>query len=73
MQLGKIAATIVRAVFANPQNSFIDALEKDSLFADTIIHDFRNMLEDYNILSFYETRPLPGLGIVSQAISPGAF
>jgi hypothetical protein len=63
-QLGKIAAGIVRAIYSNPKNSFMDALEKDNLYADTIIEDFRNLLDDYIVYTFVESRPLPNLGAI---------
>ncbi|KAI0798279.1 hypothetical protein GGR55DRAFT_703524 [Xylaria sp. FL0064] len=53
----------------NPTNTFMEALNKDSLFADDLVQDFRQQLEDYNVLSYYETRPISkALGlIVDQA------
>jgi hypothetical protein len=64
--LGSIAAAIVRRFFRSRKNTFLEALKKDSLFADGLIHDFRHQLEDYHILSFIETRPYKNLGLVSQ-------
>ncbi|KAF4626531.1 hypothetical protein G7Y89_g11628 [Cudoniella acicularis] len=64
VRLGSIAAKIVRAIYPNPTNTFMEALEKDSLFADNLTHDFRNMLEDYYVLSFYETQRLEPFGII---------
>lgn len=69
-KLGSIAAKIVKAIYRNPTNTFMEALEKDSLFGDNITHDFRNMLEDYYVLSFYETRKLEPFGIVSDFPCP---
>jgi hypothetical protein len=62
--LGNIAASIARLCLQNPPNSFIEALEKDCLFADELVRDFREQLEDYYILSFYETLPFKKLGLV---------
>jgi hypothetical protein len=64
-KLGEIASTIMRGVLRNPKNTFMEALKKDSLFADDLIQDFRQQLEDYYVLSFFETRPLGNLGLVS--------
>jgi len=47
-----------------PPNTFMEALKKDSLFAESLAQHFRHQLEDYYILSFYETRPFNNLGIV---------
>ena len=74
MQLGKIAVEIVRAIYADPDNVLMEILEKDSLFGDTVVQDFCNMAEDYKVLSFYETRALPGMKIVSHRHSlPAAY
>lgn len=70
VSLGKIAATIVRAVYHNPKNSFLESLEKDGLFASSMIDDFRSFLEDYQVISYYETRPLPN-GIIVSCHNPG--
>lgn len=63
-KLGDIVASIMRGVLQNPKNTFIEALKKDSLFSDTLIDDFRHQLEDYYVLSFYETLPMGKLGLV---------
>jgi hypothetical protein len=62
--LGNIAASIARLCLRNPPNSFMEALKKDSLFADELARDFREQLEDYYVLSFYETLPFKKLGLV---------
>lgn len=64
--LGDIASTIVRGVLRNPNNTFMEALKSDSLFAESIVEDFRHQLEDYYVLSFYETLPFKNLGLVSN-------
>jgi hypothetical protein len=64
--LGKVAARIVRAIYSTPTNSFLESLERDSLFASAQIDDFRSQLEDYQVLSFFETRASPHMGIVSR-------
>ena len=63
--LGKVAASIARLALRNPTNSFMDALSKDNLFADDLVQDFRQQLEDYYILSFFETQPFKNVGLVS--------
>jgi triacylglycerol esterase/lipase EstA (alpha/beta hydrolase family) len=63
-KLGDIAASIVRGVLHNPKNTFMEALKKDSLFSDTLVDDFRHQLEDYFVLSFYETLQMGKLGLV---------
>ncbi|KAI9764543.1 MAG: hypothetical protein M1840_008369 [Geoglossum simile] len=62
--LGGIAASIARLSLRNPSNSFMEALKADSLFADDLVQDFRQQLEDYYVLSFYETLPFKKLGVV---------
>ena len=63
--LGKIASKIVQATMPDTKSSFLDALESDSLFANTVVEDFRSQLEEYKVISFYETQPLPHIDIVS--------
>ena len=63
-KLGDIAASITRGVLRNPSNSFMEALKKDSMFSDTLVGDFRHQLEDYHVLSFFETLPMGKLGLV---------
>jgi len=62
--LGDIASSIARAVLRNPRPNFMEALKGDSLFADTFVQHFRQLLEDYYILSFFETRPFKKLGTI---------
>ena len=64
IRFGEVVSGIARAVLRNPKNTFLEALKRNSAFADSLTQHFRHQLEDYYILSFYETRPLRGLGIV---------
>jgi len=63
-KLGNIATSILQSVLRNPANTFMEALKKDSLFSDNLAGDFRHQLEDYYVLSFFETLPTGRLGIV---------
>ncbi|MCJ1270174.1 hypothetical protein MMC22_010070 [Lobaria immixta] len=63
-KLGDIAASIVRGVLRNPSNTFMESLKKDSLFSDTLAGDFRHQLEDYHVLSFFETLPMGKMGLI---------
>ncbi|KAA6413113.1 MAG: hypothetical protein FRX48_02857 [Lasallia pustulata] len=63
-KLGDIAASIIRGVLRNPSSTFMEALKKDSLFSDTLVGDFRHQLEDYYVLSFFETLPMGRLGLI---------
>jgi hypothetical protein len=51
----------------------MEALKKDSLFADDLAQDFRQQLEDYYVLSFYETLPFKKLGLVNICFYPLAI
>jgi hypothetical protein len=64
VKLGDIAASIVRGVLRNSTNTLMEALKKDSLFSDTLVDDFRHQLEDYYVLSFFETLLIGKLGLV---------
>ncbi|KAI0908384.1 hypothetical protein F4823DRAFT_599089 [Ustulina deusta] len=61
---GDVVASIARCVSGNPGNTFMAALKSNSPFLNTITDDFRQMLEDFQIISFYETRPLGSFGVV---------
>ncbi|SLM39563.1 WD40/YVTN repeat-like-containing domain, partial [Lasallia pustulata] len=63
-KLGDIAASIIRGVLRNPSSTFMEALKKDSLFSDALVEDFRHQLEDYHVLSFFETLPIGRLGLI---------
>lgn len=41
------------------------ALKSDSLFSGILADEFRQLLEQFRVLSFYETRPLGRFGIVN--------
>jgi protein SERAC1 len=64
--LGAIASNVARSVLRNPKPNFMEALKQDSLFANTLIKNFQHLLEDFHILSFYETKPFKNFGIVSR-------
>ncbi|KAI1200124.1 hypothetical protein F5X97DRAFT_294153 [Nemania serpens] len=66
---GDVLAGIARGVSRNLDNTFMAALSKNSTFLSTITDDFRQMLEDFQIISFYETRRLAPFGIVVDSKS----
>ncbi|KAI1355896.1 hypothetical protein F5Y01DRAFT_268006 [Xylaria sp. FL0043] len=61
---GDIVAEVARHVLRNPGNTFLATLKSNSHYLSTITDDFRQMLEDFQIISFYETRPLGHFGLV---------
>ncbi|ETS83166.1 hypothetical protein PFICI_05042 [Pestalotiopsis fici W106-1] len=63
-KIGDVIAGSVRKLGRRPKNSFMSALKLDSWFAKSITDDFRQFLEDFQFLSFYETKPLGVLGMV---------
>ncbi|KAI9828117.1 MAG: hypothetical protein M1832_003644 [Thelocarpon impressellum] len=64
-KLGDVAAYIARGVLGNPPNTLMAALKEDSLVGDYLRDDFRHQVEDYHVLSFYETRPYSwSLGLI---------
>jgi hypothetical protein len=69
-KLGDIAASVAKGMLRNPENTFLDALKKDSLFAEGIIKDFRHQLENYFVISLYETLPYKKMGLVRGQIFP---
>ncbi|KAI9681249.1 MAG: hypothetical protein M1817_002531 [Caeruleum heppii] len=67
--LGDIAATIARSFVRSPKNSFMEALQKDTLFGDELVQNFRHLLEDFRILSFRESLPFKKLGLIVDSKS----
>ncbi|KAI1372216.1 hypothetical protein F4677DRAFT_433331 [Hypoxylon crocopeplum] len=62
--IGDVVAKIARSILGNPSNSFMEALKGGSLFLDSINDDFRQLMEDFQFLSFYETQALSRFGVV---------
>lgn len=62
--LGNIAASIACFCLRNPQNSFMESLKKDNIFANELSRNFQIQLQDYYVLSFYETLSYKKLGVV---------
>lgn len=54
--IGGMAASIVRAVLGNPDNGSMEVLKRKSAVLDGITESFRPFLEDFQFLSFYETK-----------------
>jgi hypothetical protein len=54
-KLGDIVASITTTVLNNPSNTFMDHLQKDSFLSEDLQHLFKHQVENYHILSFYET------------------
>ncbi|MCJ1383288.1 hypothetical protein MMC17_006401 [Xylographa soralifera] len=63
-KLEDIATSIVRGILRKPSNSFLEALTRDSLFSNNLADDFRHSLEDYYVLSFFETLPMGKSGLI---------
>ncbi|KAI0805694.1 hypothetical protein GGR55DRAFT_690408 [Xylaria sp. FL0064] len=61
---GDIVAEVARHVLRNAGNTFLATLKSNSHYLNMITDDFRQMLEDFQIISFYETRPLGHFGFV---------
>ena len=73
-KLGDIASSITRGVLRKPSNTFINALKRDSLFSNTLVRDFRHQLEDYYVLSFFETLSMRRSGLVrTKACIPDRY
>jgi hypothetical protein len=63
-KLGDIVASVAKGILRPPDNTFMEALTKDSMFAQEIIDDFRHQLENFVVLSFFETLPYKKIGLV---------
>ena len=53
----------------------MDALEKDSIFSTEVEDQFRSQLEDYHVVSFFETKKMRvrkyGLGFGAVGVHQG--
>jgi hypothetical protein len=63
---GALVASIAKGILGNESNSYLSALKKNSYFADILRDDFMERQEDFNVLTFHETLPVPYVGIVSK-------
>ncbi|KAK0621967.1 hypothetical protein B0T17DRAFT_307871 [Bombardia bombarda] len=54
--IGSVAAKIARAVLGNPNSGFMEVLQSRSYALDNITESFRPFLEDFQFISFYETK-----------------
>ncbi|KAI1376310.1 hypothetical protein F4677DRAFT_445568 [Hypoxylon crocopeplum] len=63
-EIGQVAAKIACSVLGSPEDNLLSALERGSVFLDAVTDDFRQFLQDFQILSFYETLPIGHFGIV---------
>ncbi|KAL3480031.1 hypothetical protein BJX99DRAFT_254916 [Aspergillus californicus] len=65
-KMGETVAKAVRAFLRTPNNTFINALKEDDLYANELSANFQQLLEDYKYINFYETLPLRSLGIIVE-------
>ncbi|KAL4763169.1 uncharacterized protein BDW70DRAFT_158018 [Aspergillus foveolatus] len=65
-KLGETIAKAVRAFLRTPNNTFINALKENDLYANELSANFSQLLEDYKYINFYETLPLRNLGIIVE-------
>ncbi|KAL4813075.1 hypothetical protein BDW67DRAFT_117571 [Aspergillus spinulosporus] len=65
-KLGETVAKAVRAFLRTPNNTFINALKENDLYANELSANFSQLLEDYKYINFYETLPLRSLGIIVE-------
>lgn len=60
--LGSVATRIAKHIHLQPPNDIIETLKKGSLFTDVLTEHWRQQLESYKIVSFWE-----GIGDVNRA------
>ena len=53
-----IASKVCSVLTGQPSNSLLDTLKKDSLLNELSSDQFNHQINDYEILSFYETRKM---------------
>ena len=62
--LGSAAAKVASTLHLQPVNDISEALKSGSLYTDLLKDYWRDRLEDYDLISFYE-----GIGNVSPRIT----
>ena len=65
--LGSAAARIAQGLHLQASNDISETLKKGSLFTDVLAEHWRQQLESYQIVSFWE-----GIGDVSPSLQEGA-
>ncbi|KAL2816120.1 hypothetical protein BJX63DRAFT_430412 [Aspergillus granulosus] len=65
-KMGETVAKAVRAFLRTPNNTFINALKENDLYANELSANFQQLLEDYQYINFYETLPLRSLGLIVE-------
>ncbi|KAL4870668.1 hypothetical protein BDV12DRAFT_195147 [Aspergillus spectabilis] len=65
-KIGDIMAKAARAFFRTPNNTFINALKENDLYANELSANFQQLLGDYKYINFYETLPLRSLGLIVE-------
>ena len=67
--VGSSFASVVRAILGRPENSFMHALKRGTFYAEALDRDFREIQEDFFVLTFYETQPKSNFGMVRHSVS----
>lgn len=70
IELGKIAAGIAKFVSdGRASNDLLESLEHNSLFTRQVSDEFRHQLEDYQVVTFIEGKPMQmgGFGPLSAS------
>ncbi|PVH87778.1 hypothetical protein DL98DRAFT_509341 [Cadophora sp. DSE1049] len=65
-QIGFICADIVRTIQQEGKNTLPELLQKDSPLVDALARSFEEKLDQFHIISVYETRAMKPHGIVSN-------
>jgi hypothetical protein len=70
VSLGGVASNVARAVVQNPKSNFMEAFKGEkSPSAESFVKKFRFLIDQYEILSFYKTRPFKKLSYLVVTIS----
>ncbi|OJJ87138.1 uncharacterized protein ASPGLDRAFT_80025 [Aspergillus glaucus CBS 516.65] len=68
-RIGDVFAKVARAVLNTPNNTFMNALKKDDLYATELSSNFQQIQEQYQYLNFYETLPLKSFNLIVEKSS----
>ena len=66
--LGEMFASIARYVLNGPKNDYLNSLRHDSFLANVLRDNFKQLQDNFHVLSFFETLPKERAGIVSPTL-----
>ena len=67
--LGEVIASAVRFFLRKPANDYLNILRHNSFLAEGLRKNFKQLQDNFHVLSFFETLPMGKAGMVSRFLS----